>query len=148
MSNEHLLRELRESEEAEDHRNRQTLAPRALGAFKPREVDHAKAMHLYNTEIKPVMDRRKKALTSKAYRLFLKMTGNWKGMEAKDVELVNPTKGLTATGLTDDEIRAEIARNPKGFKEAAGMIPEVHPVHAERRTGIEPRLADEPRDET
>lgn len=147
MSDEHLLRELRESEEREDHLNKQNLAPKALGAFKPREIDHAKAMDRFNKEIAPVIARRKLAVTSKAYRLLLKLTGNWKGMEEGDVELVNPNRGFIQTGPTDDDLRAQITANPNAFKHLMRSAPQVQQVAAQHR-GIEPRLAEEPRDES
>ena len=147
MRDEHLYRDLLETEEREDFRNKQSLASRALGTFKPKEVDHDKAMHLFKTEIAPVIERRKKAMSSKAYRLFLKLTGNWKGMEVGDVELVNPTRGPVMTGPTEAEILAQIAKDPTKSKMGSITAPQTSPVAAERRTTLEPRLADEPREE-
>lgn len=148
MSDEHLYRELMESEQREDALYRQNLAPKAVRNFTPKEIDHAKAALLAKTEIAPVFARRKRAQTSVAYRLFLKATGQWKGMEAKDVELVNPTRGFVMTGPTDDEIRALIATDPKAVRQGAALIPAVQPVNAERKTRIEPMLGMEARDES
>ena len=140
--NEHLYRELLDSEEAEDARNKQNLAPKALGSFKPKAVDHDKAMKLYKTEIAPVFERRRRALSSKAYRLFLKATGQWKGMDAKDVEMVDPTRGPVPTGLSESEILEEIARDPTKFKTGNLAAPPTGHVAAERRT-IEPKWQED-----
>jgi hypothetical protein len=148
MSDEHLYRELLESEQREDALYRQNLAPKAIRNFQPKDIDHDKAALLAKTEIAPVFARRKRAMTSAAYRMFLKATGQWKGMEARDVELVNPTRGFMMTGKTDDEIRALIAKDPKAAREGAALIPAVQPVNAERKTRIEPRLNGEARDES
>lgn len=148
MSHEDLRRDLEEREREDDARYRQIQAPRILGSLKDAPVvDHAAAMARYKDEIAPVFERRKRALTSRAYRLFLKATGQWKGMEAKDVELVNPTRGLTMTGPTDDEIRALIAKDPKAIREGAALIPIITPVAAQRKTRIEPRINGEARDD-
>jgi hypothetical protein len=142
MSDENLYRDLLESEEREDFRNRQNLAPKAVGSFKPKPVDHNRAMHLYETEIKPVLERRKKALSSRAYRLFLKATGQWKGMDAKDVEMVDPTRGPQPTGPSEGEILAQIAADPTKFKIGSIAPPATQPVNAERRT-IEPKWKED-----
>lgn len=146
MSDEHLYRDLLDSEEREDNMNRQNLASKALGSFKPKTVDFDRAMILYETEIKPVLERRRKAMTSRAYRLFLKATGQWKGMDPADVELVNPTRGPVATGLTEAEILEQIAKDPTKFKTGSIAAPPVSPVNAERRN-IEPRIKGEVRDD-
>jgi hypothetical protein len=148
MSHEDLRRDLEEREREDDARYRQIQAPKVLGAFKdPPKVDHDRAMARFKDEIAPVFERRKRAMTSAAYRLFLKATGQWKGMEAKDVQLVNPTRGLMMTGPTDDEIRALIAADPKAVKKGAALIPIVQAVNAQRRTRIEPILGGEARDD-
>lgn len=148
MSNESLWRELQEKEQEEDYLYKQNLAMKELRKAQPKPVDVAKAMERYNREIKPVFERRKRALTSKAYRLWLKATGNWKGMEAKDVELVNPTKGLGMIENSFQDKLAEIQANPEAFRHLMRNGEKVAPVHAERKTHVEPKLADEPRDET
>jgi hypothetical protein len=147
MSDEHLYKELMESERREDALYRQNLAPKAMGTFKPKVVDHAAAMKRYAEDFAPMYARRERARTSRAYRLWLKATGQWKGMEAGDVEVVDPTKGLKLVGPTIEDVQKEIAANPKAFRHLAKMAPQISHVGAERR-GIEPKLADEPRDDT
>jgi hypothetical protein len=134
VTNEDLYRELRQKEMEEDALYRQNQAPKAMRNVEPPKVDFDKAMKRYNEEIKPVFERRKRAQTSLAYRLFLKATGNWKGMEAKDVELVNPTRGLVMTGPTMDEMRAMIAADPKAYRHLMKNAPAVQSVPAEHRS--------------
>lgn len=147
MSNESLWRELQEKEQEEDYLYRQNLAMKELRKAQPKPVDVAKAMERFNKEIKPVFERRKRALSSKAYRLWLKATGNWKGMEAKDVELVNPTKGLGMIGNSFQEKLAEIQADPQAFRHLMRNGEHVSPVQAERKTRVEPKLGGEPRDD-
>lgn len=111
MSHEDLWKDLKAKEEMEDRLHDQELASKPTRGFVPKGVDHAKAMRAFETEIAPVFARRKRAQTSRAYRLFLKATGQWKGMEAKDVELVNPTRGFVFTGPTEEEIRDQLFKN-------------------------------------
>jgi AAA+ ATPase superfamily predicted ATPase len=148
VSNESLWRELQDREQEEDHLYKQNLAMRELRKAQPKPVDVEKAMKRYNEEIKPVLERRKRALTSKAYRLWLKATGNWKGMEVKDVDLINPTKGLTMIGNSFQEKLAEIQADPEAFRHLMRNSERVSPVKAERKDHVEPRLSEEPRDET
>lgn len=113
MSHEDLWKDLQAKEEMEDRLHGQELASKPTRGFVPKPIDHGKAMHLVKTEIAPVFARRKRAMSSKAYRLFLKVTGQWKGMEPGDVELVNPTKGFAMVGPTEDEIRHRMFSDPK-----------------------------------
>ena len=137
MSDEHLYRELVEREREDDVRYGQNRARDEIRKFTPKPVDHNRAMHLYETEIKPVFDRRRRAMSSVAYRLFLKATGQWKGMEAKDVELVNPTKGLVTTGPSVDEMLEKIKKDPKAYRHLQRNAPPVHAVNAARKTPAE-----------
>lgn len=147
MSDEHLFRELQDAECEDDLRFRQNLAPRALGTFKPKSVDHDAAMKRFHQDFAPVFARREKARTSRAYRIWLKATGQWKGMETADVEAIDPSKGLKLIGPTVEDVQREIAANPAKFKHLAKSAPVVGHVDAERRS-IAPKLADEPRDES
>ena len=144
-SNEHLYRELREREEEEDLAYRQNRAPDALRSFTPKPVDHDAAMKRFKEDFEPVFRRREKARTSLAYRLFLKATGQWKGMDVGDVEVVNPSAGLVLIGPTVEDVQREIAANPSAFKHLAKSAPAISHVQAERRV-LEPKLAKEPRD--
>jgi hypothetical protein len=108
MSDEHLYEELLASERAEDKNYGQQLTRKALGTFKPKPIDHAAAVRRYEKDFKPMYERRKKARSSKAYRLWLKMTGQWKGMEPEDVEMVKPTRHFECVGPTEEEIRKKI----------------------------------------
>ena len=144
-SNEHLYRELREREEEEDLAYRQNRAPDALRSFTPKPVDHDAAMKRFREDFEPVFRRREKARTSLAYRLFLKATGQWKGMDVGDVEVVNPSAGLVLIGPTVEDVQREIAANPSAFKHLAKSAPAISHVQAERRV-LEPKLAKEPRD--
>ena len=146
MSHENLWRELQAKEQRDDSLYDQELTGKATKGFVLKPLDRDKAMHLVKTEIAPVFARRKRAMSSKAYRLFLKVTGQWKGMEPADVELVNPTRGPVATGLTEAEILEQIAKDPTKFKTGSIAAPPVSPVNAERRN-IEPRIKGEVRDD-
>jgi hypothetical protein len=46
------------------------------------------------------------------------------------------------------EVQKMIAQNPSAFKELAKKAPSIQAVNAERRTGLDPKLAGEPRDES
>lgn len=144
-SNEHLYRDLREREEEEDAAYRQNRTPDALRSFTPKPVDHDAAMKRYAEDFAPVFRNRERARTSLAYRLYLKATGQWKGMEAGDVEVVNPSRGLTLIGPTVEDVQKEIAANPSAFKHLSKSAPAIAHVQAERRN-IEPKLDGEPRD--
>jgi hypothetical protein len=113
MSHENLWRELQAKEQRDDSLYDQELTGKATKGFVLKPIDRDKAMHLVKTEIAPVFARRKRAMSSKAYRLFLKVTGQWKGMDPKDVELVNPTKGFAMVGPTEDEVRHRMLTDPK-----------------------------------
>jgi hypothetical protein len=144
-SNEDLYRDLREREEEEDAAFRQNRAPDALRSFTPKPIDHDAAIKRFNEDFAPVFRRREKAMTSLAYRLFLKATGQWKGMEVGDVEVVNPSAGLTLIGPTVEDVQREIAANPTAFKHLAKNAPAISHVPAERRN-LEAKLSKEPRD--
>ena len=101
-NDENLYRELADKEQFEDQAYEQELAAKQLGKFQPPKIDSAAAMKRFNEDFAPVFARRKKALTSKSYRLWLKMTGQWKGMEVGDVEVVNPTSGMVPIEPRDD----------------------------------------------
>jgi hypothetical protein len=148
MSHEHLYRELLESERIEDHQNRQNLAMKELGKVALKPVDHAQAMKRFEAEWAPVFRARERARTSRAYRIWLKATGQWKGMEPGDVEVIDPSKGLKLVGPTIEDVQREIAANPAAFKHLAKQAPQVGHVAAERRTSIEPKLNGEPRDDS
>ena len=103
-------------------------------------------MERYKRDFAPVFARREEARTSKAYRLFLKATGQWQGMDPGSVEEVNPSKGLVVAGPTVEEIHKEIMADPAAYAHLAKTAPKVQPVAIERRERLEPKLADEPRD--
>ena len=145
MSDEHLWRELQEKEQEEDYRYKQNLAPKILFKVTPKEVDHNAAMRRYEQEIAPVLARRQKARTSKAYRLYLKATGQWTDLDA--AEVVDKSKHFTQVGPTVEDIVKEVQANPAAYKHLAKTGEKVTPVIATHRK-IEPKLADEPRDET
>jgi hypothetical protein len=145
-SNDDLYREMVDRDEADDARYRQSLAGKEASKVKP-VVDYEKAQRRFEREIAPVFGRRAKARNNPIYRAFLKATGQWKGMDEGDVKLVDPSKGLVLEGPSVDEMQQRIAANPEAFKELAKRAPSVTPVSAERRSGVEPRLANEPRED-
>ena len=147
MSDEHLYRELQEQEREDDVRFRQNRSMDALRGFQPKPVDMSAAMQRYAKEFAPVFERRRRAMTSKAYRIWLKATGQWKGMEVGDVEVVDPSKGLKLVGPTIEDVQREIAANPAKFKHLIRNAPKVSPVAAAHRK-LEPKLSDEPRDDS
>jgi hypothetical protein len=132
MSDEHLWREMKEQEMADDARYRQNLAPQQIGKLKEKPIDYNAAMKRFEQDFKPVFERRERARTSKAYRLFLKATGQWTDMDA--AEAINPTKGLVPDGLTPEQLAKEIQQNPEAYKHLAKAAPRVTPVTAEHRT--------------
>jgi len=141
MSDEHLYRELKEQELEEDARYRQNQAPKIIERVKPKPVDYNAALRRFEREIKPVLERREKARTSKAYRLFLKVTGQWTDLDA--AEAVSPTKGLTTTGMTVDELARQVQQDPEGYKHLAKTgLPKADPVPAERRV-IQPKWGED-----
>ena len=144
MSDEHLYRELREQEQEEDARYRQNIAPQIVNKFKPKEVDYNAAMARFEKDFKTVFERRERARTSKAYRLFLKATGQWTDLDA--AEVINPTKGLVVDGITPDELAKQVQQNPDAFKHLAKSAPKVQQVEARRRT-ITPKL-EGPKDDS
>ena len=145
MSNEHLYKELRDQEMEDDARFKQNRAMDELRKAPQKPIDHEAAMKRFNEDFAPVFARRERARTSRAYRLFLKATGQWKGMDAGSVEVVDPSKGLVLIGPTVEDVQKEIAANPAAYKHLSKSAPQVAHVQAERRT-IEPKLANEPRD--
>ena len=96
------------------------------------KLDYNAAMKRFEQDFKPVFERRERARTSKAYRLFLKATGQWTDMDA--AEAINPTKGLVPDGLTPEQLAKEIQQNPEAYKHLAKAAPRVTPVAAEHRT--------------
>ena len=146
MSNEHLWREIRDQEMEDDARFKQNRAMDELRKSPPKPIDHDAAIKRFNEDFEPMFRRREKARTSLAYRLFLKATGQWQQMDEGSVQVVDPTKGLVLVGPTVEDVQKEIAANPAAYKHLAKTAPQVGYVQAERRT-IEPRLANEPRDD-
>ncbi len=146
MSDEHLWKELQEQEREDDVRYRQNRAPDALRGFQPKPVDYNAAMKRFNEDFAPMYARREKARTSRAYRLWLKATGQWKGMEAHEVEAVDPSKGLKLVGPTIEDVQKEIAANPAKYKHLSRKPVITGRVDAQHRK-IDAKLADEPRDE-
>jgi hypothetical protein len=144
VSNESLWNELREREEQEDARYKQNLAMKEVAKVKPKPVDYNAAMKRFNDEIKPVIERREKARTSKAYRLFLKVTGQWTDLDA--AEAISPTKGLVSAGQTPEELAHEIQQNPDAFKHLSKTAPKITPVAADHRI-ISPKVGG-PRDDS
>jgi hypothetical protein len=130
----------------DDARFKQNRAMDELRKAPQKPIDHKAAMERFDKEFAPVFARRRKAMTSRAYRLYLKATGQWKGMEVGDVEVVDPSKGLVLVGPTVEDVQREIAANPAAYKHLSKSAPQVGHVQVERRT-IEPKLANEPRDD-
>ena len=129
---ESLYREMAERERDEDRRYLQNLAPKIV-KVTPKPVDYNAALRRFNEDFKPMFGRREKARTSKAYRLFLKATGQWPKEGLDGAEVVSPTKGLKQEGPTVDEVRDAIAANPSAFKDLMKMPETVTPRQAERR---------------
>ena len=144
MSDESLYRELQEQEREEDERYRQNQAPKELNKVKPKPVDFNAAMKRFEQDFKPMFARREKARTSKAYRLFLKVTGQWTDMDA--VEAISPTKGLQMAGESPQEMVKRIQQDPAAFAHLAKTAPKVTPVEATRRN-LEPKVGG-PRDDS
>jgi hypothetical protein len=147
MNNEHLWRELSDAEREDDARFRQNRAMDELRKAAPKPIDHDAAIARFHQDFEPMFRRREKARTSLAYRLFLKATGQWQQMDPGSVEVVNTSKGLVLVGPSVEDVQKEIAANPAAYKHLAKSAPQVGHVQAERRT-IEPKLANEPRDDT
>jgi hypothetical protein len=146
MSNENLWQEFQEKEREDDARYRQRLGNREIQKFTPKSVDYDAAIKRFNDEIAPVFAMRKKALRSKVLRERLRKSGDLAALYLDPKEIVNPTKGLVCIGPTEQDIIKKIRKNPKLVTRSRLRIPQVSRVVAERRT-IEPRLADEPRDD-
>ena len=141
MSDEHLWRELREQEQEEDARYRQNQAPQIVNKVQPKPVDYNDAMKRFEREVKPVLARREKARTSKAYRLFLKATGQWTDLDA--AEAINPTKGLTPDGMTAEELAKQVQQNPEAYKHlTVAGLPKAEPKQVELRT-IQPKWGED-----
>lgn len=140
MSDESLYRELQEQEREEDERYRQNQAPKELGKVKPKPVDYNAAMKRFEQDFKPVFARREKARTSKAYQLFLKVTGRWTDLDA--AEAIAPDKGFKITGETPDELAKRIQQDPDAFRHLAKSAPKVTPVEVSRRD-IQPKWGED-----
>lgn len=126
-----------EQEEADDRRFEQARGMDPIRGVERKPVDPNVAAARYQKEIAPVLARRERAKNSRAYRLFLKATGQWKGMEAGDVEEVHPSKGLVMTGPSLEEVQKAIADNPAAFKDLIRSPVEVRPVEAKRKTAAD-----------
>lgn len=149
MNNEDLYREIQSQEEEDDHRFKQNQAPKELKKLPRKEPDYLVADARFQKDFVPVFEARRRVLaglppTSNPFRnAWLKMTGQDK---IPDVEVVDPTKGLVLHGPTVDDVAKEIAANPEAYRHLAKVAPSVQPTQAERRS-IEPKLANEPRDD-
>lgn len=91
MSDEHLWKELKAQEEADDMANDQSLASKIVKSA-PKPIDADAALARYHRDFKPVFNRRSRARSNPVYRAFLKATGQWTDLDA--AEAVKPTKGF------------------------------------------------------
>ena len=128
MSDEALYRQMREEDEADEARMRQNVAPEPVRKKAAAQVDYTAALKRFEQDFKPVFERRKKARTSKAYRIFLKAIGAWPKEGLDGAEVVEPTKGLKLTGPTPEEIAYAIQENPEAYKHLAKTAPKITPV--------------------
>lgn len=143
-SNEDLYQQMLE-EEAEYNEQASRNLKVARGGQPPpqREVNHAVARERYNRDVRPVIERIKRAEAGKpitrnpVYNAWLKLTGQDK---VPMPEVVDPVFGLAKqTGMTVEEVRAEILAHPELYPDLSRKAPKVQVVPAVRKTAADLR---------
>ena len=147
MRDEHLYQQIVDQEREDDYRYRQNLAGKELAKFTPKAVDTKAAMERFEKDFAPVFAARRKVGRSKVFREKMRLSGDLKDMELNPKEIVDPDRGIVTVGPTAEQIVKQIAKNPKAYRHLMKKGPKVHHVGAQRRE-IEPKLANEPRDDS
>ena len=142
-SNEDLYREIREQEEADDHRYRQQQAMREIAKVPRKPVNPLAAQNRYQEEIAPVLEARRRVAAGQSptrnplVNLMLKITGRDKLPELPKEQIVEPSKGLVIDGPTIAEAQKAIAENPMAFRDLSREPEEARKVEAKRRSSTD-----------